>query len=201
MSVVIVDSGCANIASVVFAFERLGAVIEVTKDKDLISRAERVVLPGVGAAGFAMEALKKADLVETLKALEQPVMGICLGMQLLFDQTDEDATDCLGMMGGRIRKFPVTFDSPVPHMGWNSLEQIDVGCPLLDGVDEGAFAYFVHSYYRAPGLEAKAITPYSVPVAAVVQKNNVFGCQFHPERSGDVGANILKNFMTLEGSK
>ncbi|MCK5575109.1 MAG: imidazole glycerol phosphate synthase subunit HisH [Sphingomonadales bacterium] len=200
MSMVIVDSGCANLASVVFAFERLGAVIEVSKDKDVIKRAPRVVLPGVGAAGFAMDALQKADLVETLQSLTQPILGICLGMQLLFDKTDEDDVPCLGMIGGRIRKFPATIEMPVPHMGWNTLEEISDNCPLLNGVDDGSFAYFVHSYYRAPGLDMKASTPYSVPVASVVQKNNVFGCQFHPERSSDVGAMVLKNFMTLEGS-
>lgn len=200
MSLVIVDSGCSNLASVVYAFERLGASLEVSRDKDVIRRAPRVILPGVGAAGFAMDTLKAIDLIDTLKALSQPVLGICLGMQLLFDSTDENDATCLGLIGGRIRKFPDMLEMPVPHMGWNTLEQIDADCPLLKGVDEGGFAYFVHSYYRAPGLEARAVTPYAVPVASVVQKNNVFGCQFHPERSGDVGAAILKNFMTLEGA-
>lgn len=200
MSLVIVDSGCSNLSSVVYAFERLGASLEVSRDKDVIRRAPLVVLPGVGAAGFAMDTLKAIDLIDTLKALSQPVLGICLGMQLLFESTDENDTPCLGLIGGRVRKFPAMPEMPVPHMGWNTLEQIEVTCPLLRGVDEGSFAYFVHSYYRAPGIEAKAVTPYAVPVASVVQKSNIFGCQFHPERSGDIGATILKNFMALEGA-
>lgn len=201
MSVVIVDSGCANLSSVAFAFERLGVSPVISKDKAVIARAPKVVLPGVGAAGFAMANLRALDMVETLRALSQPVMGICLGMQLLFDATDEGDVDCLGLISGRVRRFPATLEMPVPHMGWNTLENISSSCPILKGVDAGSYAYFVHSYYRAPGVETKATTPYSVPVAAVVQNNNVFGCQFHPERSGEAGAAILKNFMRLEGDK
>lgn len=196
MSVTIIDTGCANLASVGFAFARLGAAYQITKDPEQIASAERVILPGVGAAPYAMAALRKRGLIDVIKNLQQPVMGICLGMQLLFSGSEEGAAAGLGMLSGKI----TAMNAPglrVPHMGWNRLE-ITSDDPILHGIDNGAYAYFVHSYAAAmPQGDCIAACKYGDPFAAIVRRANIYGCQFHPERSAKTGARILQNFLKV----
>jgi len=197
MSLVIVDTGCANLASVKYAFERLDAKPQITDNPDLISAADRVVLPGVGSAPFAMQSINAKGLKPVLKSLEQPVIGICLGMQLLFETLEEggDKVEGLGLVPGSIKALN-TNDLPSPHMGWNTLSPVKQD-PLLKGVSEGDFAYFVHSYAAELSDATLARTEYGTGFSAIVRKNNVWGCQFHPERSSKTGAQILKNFLDL----
>ncbi|MGY8985210.1 MAG: imidazole glycerol phosphate synthase subunit HisH [Sphingomonadales bacterium] len=196
MKTVIVNSGCANISSVKFAFERLGADIIVSKDPKEISNANRVILPGVGTFDFAMSGLVDGQLTKTIKNLTQPVLGICLGMQLYFKGSDEGNTVGLGIIDGKAKKFNASVNMPVPHMGWNQLVNI-TNDPLLKGVDNGSHVYFVHSYYITCDEKTIAETNYCVPFSAAVRHKNFWGCQFHPERSGEIGAKILQNFLDL----
>lgn len=192
----IVDTGCANLASVGFAFDRLGAKYTITQNADEIYAAERVLIPGVGAAPYAMNALRERELIPVLQNLTQPVMGICLGMQLIFDSSVENGgTPCLSMVDGRIESLN-TSDLPSPHMGWNTLDNI-ADDPLLSGVQSGDYAYFVHSYCAPVSAQTLASTTYGQSFSAVVRQGNVYGCQFHPERSGAVGAKILENFLKV----
>jgi len=194
--IAIVDSGGANISSVIFAIERLNKPYQFTADPDVIAKASHVILPGVGAAGAAMKILESRGLPECLRSLSQPVMGICLGMQLLFEWSAEGAVDLLGLLPARVEKFEVE-NLPVPHMGWNTLDIARAGNPLLKGLPEKTYAYFVHSYYAPVGDYTVARTEYGAPFSAVVNSDNIFGCQFHPERSGKDGATIIKNFTEL----
>ena len=196
MKTVIVNSGCANIASVKFAFERLGASVYVSSDIQEISKADRVILPGVGTFDFAMSGLVNNQLVNAIKSLNQPVLGICLGMQLYFDGSAEGVTQGLGLAKGMANKFLSEPNLPVPHMGWNQLENLSDD-PLLKGLDEGSYVYFVHSYFIPLGETTLAETTYGTTFSASVRKENFWGCQFHPERSSDVGATILNNFLKL----
>ena len=195
MSVVIVDTGCANLASVGFAFARLGVDTITTQDAKIIQNADRIVLPGVGSAGYAMEQLKARGLVQTLKRLPMPVLGICLGMQLLFEKSDEGGVDGLGLMKGTITKLD-THALPSPHMGWNRLENLQ-GDPLLRGIAEGEYAYFVHSYAAPIRAHTLASTAHGTGFSAIIKQGNIYGCQFHPERSGKTGARILANFAKV----
>ncbi len=192
----IVDTGCANLASVGFAFERLGARKVITRDLDIIKSASHVVLPGVGAMPYAMEQLKVRGLVDVLRTLSQPLMGICLGMQLLFEASEEGNTAGLGLMDGKI-KLMDTGGLPAPHMGWNTLENL-ANDPLLAGVNEGDYVYFVHSYAAPVSGETLATSRYGERFSAVIRQGNIYGCQFHPERSGKVGAKILENFLKVK---
>lgn len=196
MSVVIVDTGCANLASVKFAFDRLDVTSMISDKSDVITAADRVIIPGVGAAPFAMKQIQNKGLGDTLKSLTQPVMGICLGMQLIFDRSTENGgTQCLGLVPGEIAELD-TGDLPSPHMGWNSLTDL-ANDPLLAGIASGEYAYFVHSY-AAPVLDyTLASCEYGQPFSAIVRHKNVWGCQFHPERSAKLGAQILKNFSGI----
>jgi len=196
METVIVNSGCANIASVKFAFERLGANVNVSSDLQEISKADRVILPGVGTFDFAMSGLIKNQLINAIKSLSQPVLGICLGMQLYFEGSAEGVTQGLGLAKGIADKFLSEPNLPVPHMGWNQLENLSDD-PLLKGLDEGSYVYFVHSYFIPLGETTLAETTYGTTFSASVRKENFWGCQFHPERSSDVGATILNNFLKL----
>ena len=196
MKTVIVNSGCANIASVKFAFERLGANVNVSSDLQEISKADHVILPGVGTFDFAMSGLIKNQLINAIKSLSQPVLGICLGMQLYFEGSAEGVTQGLGLAKGMADKFLSEPNLPVPHMGWNQLENLSDD-PLLKGLDEGSYVYFVHSYYIPLGETTLAETTYGTTFSASVRKENFWGCQFHPERSSDVGATILNNFLKL----
>lgn len=194
--VVVIENGGGNVASVRFALERLGVQAELTHDAARIRRASHVILPGVGAARDAMQRLDAAGLVAVIPSLTQPVLGICLGMQLLFESSAEGETRCLGVLPGRAERFPDARDRPVPHMGWNDLRRVGES-PLLDGIEDGEYAYFVHSYALPVGAHTAAACTYGTPFSAVVQRGNFHGAQFHPERSSRTGARLLANFLAL----
>ncbi|HEY1898714.1 MAG TPA: imidazole glycerol phosphate synthase subunit HisH [Steroidobacteraceae bacterium] len=196
LDVAIIDSGGANLASLQFALERLGARTLVTSDLAVIAAAPRVLLPGVGSALTAMQRLHTSGVAAHLPHLKQPVLGICLGMQLLFLKSEEGPTQCLGILPQTVRKLTPAAGRPVPHMGWNSLRVVRED-PLLEGVADGEYLYFVHSYAAPPAPTTLAIAEYGVDLAAVVRKDNFWGTQFHPERSTKVGARILANFLRL----
>jgi glutamine amidotransferase len=194
--VVLVDSGGTNIGSVRYALERLGVIAELSADAVRIRAATHVILPGVGAARPAMQQLHKLDLIDTLRALQQPVLGVCLGLQLLFESSEESDTECLGLLPGRVRHFDMSAAMRVPHMGWNRLQPCGES-PLLLGLDKNDYAYFVHSYAAPLGDYTLASCDYAGEFSAIVQKNNFYGMQFHPERSSRVGALLLQNFLRL----
>lgn len=197
-NIIVVDYGGANLASVANAFERLDVAIHFSADPETIAAASHVVLPGVGAAGDAMENLHRLELLDALRGLTQPVLGFCLGMQILFDRSEEGNVDMLGLIPGPIQHFPVDHmpAMTVPHMGWNDIE-IKTPHPLLKGVNSGDYFYFVHSYFAAVTDATLATCDYGVAFSAVVARDNFMGCQFHPEKSGPVGATIFENFVTL----
>jgi glutamine amidotransferase len=194
--VAIIDSGGANIASLRFALERLGASSTLTVDADELRAAPRVILPGVGAAADAMRRLESLRLVEVIRDLRQPVLGICLGMQLLFDASDEGDTRCLGLLPGRVERFPDRDGFPVPHMGWNQLD-FESDAALLTGIGRGEYVYFVHSYRAPVGPWTVATSDYGGSFSAVVRQRNFHGAQFHPERSAQVGARLLAGFLEV----
>ena len=194
MSVVIIDSGGANIASLRAALSRLGAASVVTTDHDTIRRAPRVLLPGVGSAHDAMARLRIAGLDQLIPQLKQPLLGICLGMQLLFEKSDEGPANCLGVIPGAIGKLRSVPGRPVPHMGWNQMTQVRTD-PLLEGVSSLDYVYFVHSFVAPTSVATVAITDYGAAFTAVARRDNFCGTQFHPERSGVVGSRILANFL------
>jgi imidazole glycerol-phosphate synthase subunit HisH len=194
--VAIIDSGGANIASLRFALERLGASSTLTVDADELRAAPRVILPGVGAAADAMRRLESLRLVEVIRDLRQPVLGICLGMQLLFEASDEGSTRCLGLLPGRVQRFPDREGFPVPHMGWNQLD-FESDAALLAGIDRGEYVYFVHSYRAPVGPWTVATSDYGGKFSAVVRQRNFHGAQFHPERSAQVGARLLAGFLEV----
>ena len=194
MSVVIIDSGGANIASLRAALARLGAGSVVTTDHDVIRRAPRVLLPGVGSAQDAMARLRIAGLDQLIPTLKQPLLGICLGMQILFERSEEGPANCLGVIPGSIGKLRTEPGRPVPHMGWNQMTQVRPD-PLLDGISSLDYVYFVHSFAAPTSSATVAITDYSVAFTAVARRDNFCGTQFHPERSGLVGSRILANFL------
>jgi imidazole glycerol-phosphate synthase subunit HisH len=193
---VIIDSGGANLASLQFAFERLGARTHVTTDAGEIASAARIVLPGVGAAADAMQRLHHSGVAALLAGLKQPVLGICLGMQLLFAHSEEGSTDCLGILPETVRRLRPAPGLPVPHMGWNQLELVRDD-PLLEGIAANEYVYFVHSYAAPVSGITLATAAYGIPVSAVVRKGNFWGAQFHPERSAATGARVLANFLRL----
>ena len=190
----IVDSGGANIASVRFALERLGVQSELTADPAVIRSAERVILPGVGAANEGMRKLHERGLVECVRNLTQPVLGVCLGMQLLFESSEEGPTETLGLIPGVVALLPGAPGIQVPHMGWNTVLCGRSG-GLLDGITTDARFYFVHSYAAPVNAFTLASCDHGTPFAAIVQRANFSGVQFHPERSGVAGARLLKNFV------
>jgi glutamine amidotransferase len=192
--VAIIDGGGANIASLRFALQRLGADSELTTDPATIRAATRVILPGVGAAADAMEKLSAAGLDKVIPALTQPLLGICLGMQLLFESSEEENATCLGIIEGRARLFEAAEDQPVPHMGWNRVEQTG-NTVLFDGIPYGAYFYFVHSFAVDIVASTTGCTNYGRKFSSVVRNGNFMGTQFHPERSGKYGAQLLKNFL------
>lgn len=192
--VVLVDAGGTNIGSVRYALERLGVQAVLSADAARIRRASHVILPGVGAAGPGMQRLQAAGLVEVLRGLRQPVLGVCLGMQLLFEHSAEGNTPCLGLLPGGVHLLQGGAGLRVPHMGWNRL-QVLTHEPLLADLDDPAFAYFVHSYAAPVGACTLASATHGETFSAVVRQGNVCGMQFHPERSGAVGARLLRNFL------
>ena len=196
-AVAVLSYGAGNVASVQFALERLGATVRLTADPAEVAEAERLILPGVGAAGYAMARLAELGLVESIRAFPRPLLGVCLGQQLLFDASAEGGgVPLLGLIPGRVRGMEPVPDRPVPHMGWSRLSIVRRD-PLLEGIDEGAWAYFVHSYACPDGEATLARAEYGGPVPAVVRSANRWGCQFHPERSAAAGARILSNFLEL----
>ncbi len=196
MSVVIVASGGANIASLQFALERLGSSSEVSADAARIRAATHVILPGVGAAADAMTRLRSSGLDALIPTLRQPVLGICLGMQLLHEASAEGATRCLGIIPGAASRFVEAPGRPVPHMGWNTLT-VERGCALLAGMGGAEYAYFVHSYALPVNEATVASCRYGEGFSACVAWRNFFGAQFHPERSAGLGARLLGNFLKL----
>ena len=197
MEVAVIAYGAGNIASVQFALERLGATVRLTADPVEIAEAERVILPGVGAAGYAMRRLAELNLIEPLRAFPRPLLGVCLGQQLLFERSDEgEDVQMLGLIPGTVGRLEPDAPLPVPHMGWSRLTR-DRDDPLLKGVADGAYAYFVHGFVCPDGPATLAAADYGAPVPAVVNSANRWGCQFHPERSAALGARILKNFLEL----
>ena len=195
MRVVLVDSGGANIGSVRYALQRLHVDAELTGDGDAIRRADRVILPGVGAAAAAMQRLRELDLVDVLRKLEKPLLGICLGMQLLHADSGEGGVECLGLLPGSVRRMPKSAGVRIPHMGWNRLQKRNASSSLLDGIADGAHAYFVHGYAADVGDHTIAACEHGSQFSAAVQRDHVCGAQFHPERSGPVGLRLLANFV------
>ncbi|MGI9309874.1 MAG: imidazole glycerol phosphate synthase subunit HisH [Gammaproteobacteria bacterium] len=195
-TVAVIDGGGANIASLQFALQRLNAESELTTSEDVIRNASHVILPGVGAARDAMERLQTAGLDKVIPTLEQPVLGICLGLQLLFDASDEDDAACLGIIPGTAHLFEASTDLTVPHMGWNSIERSQ-DSPLLEDIPDGAYFYFVHSYALDVCAATVATADYGENFTAVAQQNNFMATQFHPERSSENGARLLQNFLSM----
>lgn len=195
--VAILSYGAGNVASVGFALERLGVSATRVSTPEAVAGAERLILPGVGAAGYAMARLRELGVVEAIRAFPRPLLGVCLGQQLLFEDSAEDGgVEMLGLIPGRVAPIAPAPDRPVPHMGWSRLST-RVAHPLLAGVEDGAFAYFVHGFVCPDGEATLASADYGGPVPAVVGRGNRLGCQFHPERSAETGALILKNFLEL----
>jgi glutamine amidotransferase len=193
--IAIVDSGGANLASLQYALQRLGRDSALTANAAEIRAASHVILPGVGAAADAMARLRLHRLDQVIPALTQPVLGICLGMQLLFARSEEGGTECLSIIPGVAARIPYAHGRPVPHMGWNTLD-IDRSSVLLEGLNSGDYAYFVHSYALSVSDATIASTDYGIRFSACVQWRNFCGAQFHPERSAAVGARLLRNFLT-----
>ena len=207
--IAIIDYGMGNLRSVAKALEHLGHSAEITRDPDAIAGAQRLILPGVGAFGAAMDNLRKFELVEVLRdagGSGKPFLGICLGMQLLLEQSEEKGVhEGLSLIPGKVTRFaqdyPANHDTPplkIPHMGWNSLD-IKAQTPLLDGVPDGSMVYFVHSYYVSPPDDAVAATTnHGIDFCSVICRSNICATQFHPEKSGEVGLRMLRNFAEAD---
>lgn len=193
--IAVIDYKTGNLCSVENALGRLGGEYAVTGDADVIRAASHVILPGVGEAGQAMASLRQTGLVDVILSLRQPVIGICIGMQLMCRASEEGATQCMGIFATDVVKMNPGQGLKVPHMGWDTIEKLD--SPIFRGLADGAYVYYVHSY--APQLcgDTVAVTDYGVPFSAALQRGNFFGTQFHPEKSGAVGETILKNFLEL----
>lgn len=196
MDVAVIRLGVGNTASVMFAMERLGVRAVLTDDPEIVADAPRVILPGVGAAAHAMKLLSARGLSAALRAFARPLLGVCLGQQLLYERSEEGNAEGLGLIPGAVRALKSAPNRPVPHMGWAPLV-IDRDDALLTGVSDGDQCYFVHSYVCPLGAETLARADYGEPFTAIVRRANRYGCQFHPERSGAVGARILANFLAL----
>lgn len=194
--IVIVNTGGANIASIRNAIGRLGRSAVVSQDPDEIFRGSQVILPGVGSASMAMDRIASSELLCLLQELRQPTLGICLGMQLLFTNSTEGNVPCLGVIPGSVRKMTATLHGPLPHMGWNRI-LIKQSSSLLRDVPEGSFVYFAHSFHVPINQYTIGITRYGIDIPAVVERNNYFGTQFHPEKSSQIGLKILGNFLDL----
>jgi len=196
MRLAIIDNGGANVASLKFAFERLNCQPIVTTDAATVREATHVVLPGVGAAADAMARLQSSVLATVITALRQPVLSICLGMQLLFEYSEEGGTPCLSAIQGAARRMSAAMGRPVPHMGWNQL-QISRASALVEGIRSGDYVYFVHSYAANLGPATVASCNYGHEFSAIVASRNFYGTQFHPERSASTGAHVLANFLRI----
>lgn len=192
--IAIIDYNAGNTKSVMNALNRLGADFVLTADSAKILAADKVILPGVGHAGSAMAELIKRDLVDTIKQVSVPFLGVCVGMQIMQDWSEEGDTTCLGLIPGRVVKFQ-SDEFKVPKIGWNTLK--DTKGPLFEVVDEKSYYYFVHSYYSPINEYSIATAHYIQDYSVAIQKGNVFGLQFHPEKSSTQGAQLIKNFIEL----
>jgi glutamine amidotransferase len=196
MKTVIIKYNAGNIQSVLYALERIGVTAMVTDAVEEIQTADKVIFPGVGEASTAMQYLKERNLDELIKNLKQPVLGICLGMQLMCTHSTENDTACLGIFEEQVKQFETSDPSiKVPQIGWNTITALKT--PLFKGVTENSFAYFVHGYYAAKGQHTIATTNYIQDYSSALQKDNFYGVQFHPEKSAKVGEQIIQNFLSL----
>ena len=194
MVLTIIKYNAGNIQSVLYALERIGVSATVTDDHEQIRNADKVIFPGVGEASSAMRYLKERGLDEVLINLKQPVLGICLGMQLMCSYSEENDTQCLGIFDEKVKKFISNGrDYKIPQIGWNNI--YDLKTPLFNGLNERSYCYFVHGYYAALGNHSIATTNYILPYSSGLHKNNFYGVQFHPEKSADAGEQILRNFI------
>ncbi len=194
MKLVVIKYNAGNITSVEFAFKRIGIEVDITDDVEKIRSADKVLFPGVGEASSAMAFLKEKNLDKVIRDLKQPTLGICLGMQLMCEFSEEGNTDCLGIFNKRVKHFG-SKELKVPQIGWNNI--FDLKSPLFKNVKNDAFVYFVHGYYAELGENTISTTDYILKYSSALHKNNFYGAQFHPEKSGDVGEQILKNFVEL----
>jgi glutamine amidotransferase len=194
MKVVVIKYNAGNIQSVSFALERMNIDFEVSGNPETIQQADKVIFPGVGEASTTMHYLRESKLNELIPALKQPVLGICLGMQLMCKYSEENNTDCLGIFDEHVKKFIPTANQKVPHMGWNQLTNVKDWLPTTL---EDQFTYFVHSYYVPVNANTVAITNYIEPFSSVMRKDNFYAVQFHPEKSAEAGSKILKSFLDL----
>lgn len=201
MKIAIIKYNAGNVQSVLYALQRLGIAAVVTDDHTEIKAADKVIFPGVGNAGSAMEYLRKTGLNELITSLEQPVLGICLGLQLMCDHSEEEDTVCLGIFNVAVKKFSEDLEKrnmpslKIPHMGWNTI--YNLSSPLFTGVGKNSFVYNVHSYYASLSPLTIATTDYIIPYSAAMHKNNFYGVQFHAEKSALTGAHILSNFLKI----
>ena len=193
--IAIVDYKMGNLRSVENALKRLGAEFCVTSNAEVIRAADRVLLPGVGNAAEAMENLRKANLVEVIRSLRRPVLGICVGMQVMCRHSEEGDVECLNIFDARVRRFTPSVELKVPHMGWNRIGNLE--SKLFRGLDGGSYVYFVHSYYPELCPDTIATSQHGVMFSAALKYENFYGTQFHPEKSGDVGERIIENFLKL----
>ena len=193
MDIAIIKYNAGNVQSVKNAMDRIGVDAIVTDDIKIIESADKVIFPGVGEAATAMSYLKERGLDDTLRNLKQPVLGICLGLQLMCKRSDEGDTDCMGIFDIDVKLFPPK--DKVPHMGWNNF--IETKSPLFKGIDANDDVYFVHSYYAEPCEQTIATTNYQLPFRSALQKDNFYAVQFHPEKSADIGYKIIQNFLDL----
>ncbi|GAB2683828.1 imidazole glycerol phosphate synthase subunit HisH [Aliiglaciecola aliphaticivorans] len=199
---VIINTGCANISSVKFALQRLTQNVTVSDDPKVICAADKLILPGVGSANSAMESIEKKQLASCIQSLAQPVLGVCLGMQLMVTDSQEKAhqsdlgnTPCLNLIPGQVKRMQVG-DLRLPHMGWNTVEAVEQ-TSLFKGIPQGTYFYFVHSFAVEVYSHTLASSQYDMPFSAAIHRDNFYGVQFHPERSGDAGATLLENFLNL----
>lgn len=192
----VITSGGANFYSIEVALKRLGVTYQLTTDKEVVNNADGVIFPGVGSAGFAMKQLHQHDLINTIRNYQKPLLGICLGMQLLYEHSTEDGVDCLGIMSGKIERFDDSQQLVVPQMGWNNIVK-KAESPLLNDFDMTKDVYFVHSYYAPVNAATIASCNYGVDFTAITNYKNFYGMQFHPEKSGVAGAQLIKNFIEV----
>lgn len=193
--IAILDYKMGNLRSVENALKRLGAEFTVTDDANVIRSADKVLMPGVGNAAEAMENLRSASLVDVVRSLRRPVLGICVGMQVMCRHSEEGDVDCLNLFDARVKRFEPSADLKVPHMGWNTIGNLE--SKLFKGIDGGEYVYFVHSYYPELCSDTIATSRHGVMFSAALKYENFYGTQFHPEKSGDVGERIIENFLRL----